>query len=96
MPAKAFVPKPFDPVTVLWEDAVTGATEQYNSVQEAIDAYKPCMRKTFGLFIAETEDVVIVATEDDRTDEYPSAFGGVTRIPAGMVHAITRARIRKT
>ena len=84
-----YVPKPFDPVMVTWEDCYNDATETYDSIQGCIDGYKPCIRKSVGFYVGETPQVIIIATDDDRTND--GCVGGPSFIPRGMVKLIESA-----
>jgi hypothetical protein len=85
-------PKEFDPVVVTWEDASSNPAVQFASPAVAIAAYKPTLRKTYGMYVglATTGErkALILASDDDRSDEEPTALGGPQQIPLGMVISI--------
>ena len=85
-------PKVFDVVTIVWEDAQTHATVQYDSPVAAVAAYKPCLRRSIGMWVGwarkDGRRVALIATDDDRGEESPEAIGGISQIPRGMIVAI--------
>lgn len=81
-------PKPYDLCTVVWEDAYTESSAQYDSPQAAVQAHHAMIRRSVGLFLGRTEEVVVIATDDDRSALNPTAVGGISYIPAGMVKGI--------
>lgn len=81
--------QPFDVVIVTWLDAYTEASSQYGSAKEALEAYRPCVRKTIGYFVGMTKQVVAVATDDDRSfDARLQNCGGISYIPRNIVQEI--------
>ena len=82
-------PQTFDPVSIQWEDAHTEACDQYDSVALALSSYKPMLRKTYGLWLGVAEkngrQCILLATDDDRSEDCPESIGGISYIPKGMV-----------
>ena len=80
---------PFQPVIALWEDAQTDASAQYDTVASCLRSYKPTLRKTIGLWIGLAEkdgrQCILLATDDDRSEDCPESIGGISYIPKGMV-----------
>ncbi len=80
-------PKQFEPVSVTWLDA-----SRWNEQQKAdklTEVYKPCIRKTIGWYIGETDDVLLVATEDDRNANLgEDDCDGINAIPHGMIRTL--------
>jgi len=82
-------PQPFTPVSITWEDATTEASAQYDSIVSCLRSYKPTIRKTYGLWVGMGEkdgrQCVLLATDDDRSEDCPESVGGISYIPKGMV-----------
>jgi len=79
---------PFTPVEMTWIDAFSDITK-YGSVSEALQAYKPCIRKTVAKYIGVAERngqrAVLLVTDDDRTPDDPEAMGAPIWTPVAMV-----------
>ncbi len=84
-------PKTFQPVIVLWHDASKEANECHDSPEAALAAYKAVLRESCGYWVGMNEDIVAVATDDDRKNT-ELGVGGCTYIPLGMISKITVLR----
>lgn len=82
-------PKPFDIVVVEWVDAYADSTAQYETPDKSLASYKPALRRTVGFWGGQSDEVVVVCTDDDRCTEAPSAIAGGMYIPQGMVVSLT-------
>ena len=82
-------PKPMTPCSVTWIDAETLVGAQHESPSAALRAYRPAIRKSFGLWLGwatrDGHEAAALATDDDRSDEEPQAVGGISYIPKGIV-----------
>ena len=82
-------PKPFDPVIIVWQDAEKDSNEQYDSIAAALAAYNPCIRRSVGFWVGwgskDGNEAAMIATDDDRTSDFPTACGGISWIPKGMI-----------
>ena len=85
----------FTKVVVLWSDAFAVGAAQYESPRELVESYKPCLRKTVGFWMGFTQEVVAIATEDDRSPDTPHAAGGPHYIPFGMVKDVKAVSLRR-
>ena len=96
---KAEVIPTFEPVVVTWEDAMAAGSEQHDSIPAAMRNYKPCIRKSIGLYIGIAEKdgrrALLIGTDDDRNDENPESIGGISQIPIGMVISCVPVRARR-
>ena len=92
MPAKTSKIEPFTPVVITWVDASAAGSGGHSTLAEALAAYKPCVRRTTGYYIGYTtregEKALLIASDDDRTPDFPSACGGIIQTPAAMVRKI--------
>jgi hypothetical protein len=75
-------------VVVEWEDAWASPTAQISFPEEALQAYRPMIRRSLGYWLCKTDDVVIIATDDDRFEQGSSDVGSLAFIPTGMVRSI--------
>lgn len=80
------------PVIVTWEDALGSPCDQYDTVEAALKAYRPTIRRTIGYWLGWARHngarAAALAIDDDRSTKDTDAFGGVTFIPYGMVRKI--------
>lgn len=81
------LPEPYEPVVILWEDCVA-RPEQHETIGGAMKAYVPFVRKSIGFYVGQTEQVLVIATDDDRANN--AAVASCSYIPAGMVRGIER------
>ena len=85
--------EPFVHVSVEWEDAGMSGSLQCESIDLALQSYKPIKRKSTGLFIGvalkQGRRALLLGTDDDRTEDSPEAIGGIQQIPIAMVLDIT-------
>jgi hypothetical protein len=84
-PVPPYVPKPFDVVLVVWNDACTQSALVHDSPASAVTAASPSVRKTVGYWCGRNKHGIVIADTDDRCIEAPQAVGGITFIPTGMV-----------
>lgn len=94
--------EPFTPVVAIWEDCYTEAQSQFESPATALAAYKPCIRKSHGLYVGRAmrngRDCVVIATDDDRNEDCPTGIGGPIFIPSGMlirIEELQRPAVKK-
>src|SRR6185503_15897801 len=77
------------PCIVTWEDAVHNAGEQHESPQAGLSSYKPYLRRSIGFYVGRAEkdgrSCVVLATDDDRSDQSPEGVGGLFYVPSAMV-----------
>jgi len=87
--------EPFEVVVVTWVDAYQDGSAQVNTIQEALDIYKPAVRQTVGHLVHRDDKLTITADTADPSKEHPNACGGLFYIPSSLVVSVTRPRKRR-
>ena len=96
MSSRKYVPRPWDVVECVWEDAALYASSQFDSLEEALASYRPMMRTSVGYWVGVAVSggrrAVLIAVDDDRSATQLNAIGGISQIPEGMIREIRRVR----